>query len=345
MPRSRKKDFTDCVLTIGSSPPVIAWTAANEHFNESSAKGPCACFHRKGTPSDVFFTMSGNKHTYAGHHAVPLNDYVLQKCSDSIYSLNWGKLPTSTSTGLIQLIAEFDDTLATFTRKFWQSLSYGSFTWGVMPLVSDLMGIASALRNINAKLDSFDYADSIKVDLSQPKPTSGGGWYVSSGTANVSKRGKGDISFQHPGAQILDRLGFHPRLSTAWDLVPLSFLVDYIIPIGDFLSSYEQAGWIGAVYMRGWLTIKSEYTTSYYNYTYAPSGGDTSISSFQRWSFSDILIDTPPRDSIKTLRPTSVPTLSQLFSLFYVLVSPKLSKRVQKAIALPALGTAFTEAL
>jgi hypothetical protein len=283
---------------------------------------------------------------WENHPAAAMDDVVFSKCSKAINSLNWGKLPTSTSTGLIQLIAEFDDTVATFTKKFWSSLSYGSFKWGVMPLISDLMGIANALKNLNQALDSFKYHDTMEVDLTQPAPSSGVGFYIASGTAKVTKNGKGDISFQHPGAIALDRLGFHPRLSTAWDLVPLSFMVDYILPIGEMLSSYESSGWIGAVYFKGWLTIKAEYFTV--NYNFAASSvtcPPASVKQFFRWPYSDVLIEVPPEKKLLSHKDILMPSLSQMFSLFYALILPKLSKKVQKAVSPFALGTAIAEDL
>lgn len=42
---------------------------------------------------------------------------------------------------------------------------------------------------------------------------------------------------------LLDELGVHPDLRTVWDIVPLSFVVDYLIPVGDTLEKVHPRGW------------------------------------------------------------------------------------------------------
>jgi hypothetical protein len=53
-----------------------------------------------------------------------------------------------------------------------------------------------------------------------------------------------------------DFLGFHPSPKLIWDLVPLSFAVDWVLPIGDMIDRISpQQGWVKAVSFTGWKMI------------------------------------------------------------------------------------------
>jgi hypothetical protein len=45
----------------------------------------------------------------------------------------------------------------------------------------------------------------------------------------------------NPNLELADRLGLINPVATAWELFPFSFLVDHVVGIGDFLSSYSDA--------------------------------------------------------------------------------------------------------
>jgi hypothetical protein len=42
----------------------------------------------------------------------------------------------------------------------------------------------------------------------------------------------------------LDILGVHPDLSTLWEAVPFSWLIDWVVPVGDSISELSDRGWI-----------------------------------------------------------------------------------------------------
>lgn len=328
MPRTRTK-VKDVIWNRPSIGINNVTTARiEEFFSESSYPGSCACTHWKADSLNIrTVAPNGSVETFIGHPADPCLNSLLSQVQESLYALNWDKLPTSTGAGLIQLIAEFDDTVAAFTLKFWRSLSYGSFTWGVLPLVSDLKAIGKALSNLNKALEDFNYADSFDVNLTSPQNTDGVSFRIQSGTATVRKSGRGDISFQHPGALALDKLGFHPGLATVWDLVPLSFLIDYILPIGDFLSSYETSGWVQAIWFKGWVTIDATYQVVF-DHTYPGYTGNyptASVTTFIRFPYIGTLTEVPHRSDPPGL---ALPTLKQLFDLLYVFVYSKHKNRV-----------------
>lgn len=61
-------------------------------------------------------------------------------------------------------------------------------------------------------------------------------WHSSTnGSCRVS--GKLRVQWDDPIFTPLEQLGLTNPLSVAWELVPLSFLVDYVIPVGDFIRN------------------------------------------------------------------------------------------------------------
>jgi hypothetical protein len=55
---------------------------------------------------------------------------------------------------------------------------------------------------------------------------------------------RGDTELVNPNLDLLESLGIANPVSVAWELVPFSFLVDHVVGIGDFLSSFsDELGW------------------------------------------------------------------------------------------------------
>ncbi len=55
---------------------------------------------------------------------------------------------------------------------------------------------------------------------------------------------RGDTELENPNLDLLQNLGIINPAAVAWELVPFSFLVDHVVSIGDFLSSFSDTiGW------------------------------------------------------------------------------------------------------
>lgn len=250
MSRSRTRRLSESIHGNGGT--VLAkssWFA--EEMIESSYPGSCQVSHTK---VDIPLSWTDSEGYYWKNFPpyvppIPFPD-----------RLNWGKLPTSSEFGLIQAFAELDDTLALFTRKFWSELSYGSFTWGVLPFVSDVKALLETVKNLSIPLDAAQYEDAYTT--SRNIKVSPDGVHVFEGSLRVEYRltGKLDLSFQDQASIWLDRLGFHPDIGTVWDLIPLSFAVDWLIPVGDFLDNLQRGGWVKTANFSGWSTSKYEWS-------------------------------------------------------------------------------------
>lgn len=119
--------------------------------------------------------------------------------------------------------------------------------YGWEPLLQDVHGAASALE----KRDSEDWKVSVKsketvmkfVDAIQGLPASAN--YCL--TKHVSKHGSFARVDMVPGNQALitaSQLGLTNPAALAWELVPLSFVADWFVPVGEFLDQFDAlAGW------------------------------------------------------------------------------------------------------
>lgn len=288
--------------------------------------GPGPCYHVKSGTFSGRFQHRHSPFWYSLSNASSFQwesdtitkpiTHAYNSVSSQLSALDWDNLPTSTAFGLIQFFAELDDTLAMFARRFWTSLSYGSITWGVLPFVAELRALLEALRRRFTDLSAFSYEDQASVSIPSFSTSGYGtswGYKYTYGPCVVRKTGVADMSFQDPISVLLDRIGFHPDLATVWDLVPLSFVVDYLFPIGDLLDNIRPGGWVQAVYFRGWTTVKFSYSWEHKNVDWLADYG-TDVEVFTRSFGSNVLIVQP--DSIDI----DLPSFRELFNMLYLLL-------------------------
>lgn len=319
---SRSRASHPVVFKHGKGNDVYAVSNWNlETMWESSYPGPCSVNHVKvRTP----LSWSRPDGIYWENGTVPVPSF------PNPDKLNWGKLPTSTEFGLIQMFAELDDSLALFTKRFWKQLSYGSFTWGVLPFVSEMKGLLEGIANLGKNTADFEYGDiheqSVAYDRWVPAPGN-----AMTGTLDLkfSNQGRADISFQDGASQWLDRLGFHPDLNTAWDLVPLSFVLDWFLPVGSFLDSLRSDGWVKVAVFNGWQSCKWTWKGTFYDTNVTPNPScPFEVSGYTRYPSSTILT-VPTKVDIPSL---TEPTRLQMFNTAYIAanmagVGTKLKKR------------------
>jgi hypothetical protein len=251
----------------------------------------------------------------------PYFDMILNRITPQLF--RWDRLPTSSRFSILQFLAELDDTLLLFTKRFWRELNYGSFTWGVLPFVNDVKAILETISSLSTDLSQVSYEEVISSSLHEPWVSGSGGYSV---TVEQRLQGSLDLSASSGAAIWLDRLGFHPDIGTAWDLVPLSFVVDWILPVGDFLSQFYDRGWIKSAPFVGWRSVSFMGTVhNLYGgteYLYATREGPYSYKGYAR----DFV-----RESCDLQTPASIdfsiPSLKELFNILYIFV---LSKRRQR---------------
>jgi hypothetical protein len=232
---------------------------------------------------------------------------------------------------LIPALADIDGTLAMFSTKFLKEFSYGSFTWGVIPFISDLKALLTSLQDIFSSPRSR-YNQCILVNrkrfitygrsFTDPNLWGGGVIFPAVTAVYGIARAKGAIIYRSPdfssligkGLYLLDELGVHPDLKTAWDIIPLSFVLDYFIPIGDILETLHPRGWgSSSLEFEGFLSskLRVEYSQSCF------------IGSEQAFTYVPMATDRYRRQAYKGPRPLSgtewkSPTMKELFNTAYL---------------------------
>jgi hypothetical protein len=227
---------------------------------------------------------------------------------------------------LIPFLMDLDSTIAMFSKKFLRELSYGAVTWGVLPFISDLTALVNSLRDLFGRYEKYSHCQEIK--RSSPwfynKPFAGN---KTIGTYDIyALSGKcythGSLTFNPVNAGkilgkaqlLLDELGVHPDLKTAWDIVPLSFVVDYFIPIGDMLESLHPRGWGSTSYIfEGFQSSKATYEIAYDSSTF--TNGMAYVPAI--WSYYSREYRTGYQP--KPLEPEfKAPSLKEIFNTIYL---------------------------
>lgn len=307
--------------------------------------GPGACSHDKIALASGSWP-SGTISNFPLHslHA-QLRDTVLAQLSNN--KLNRNKLPSTTQFGLIQFIAEADQLLELFSSLLIKNVSslwnaYGAYTWGWVPLYNDIQGILKAILNLNhAMKDITSYEDSWNINIPEGvvgygQQLSGCWLYVKRYGATVVCRNTGTLEtsgdFSGKALKLLDFIGLHPDLATVWDLLPFSFVVDYVLPVGSLLSEFQ--GWVKAGYYQGYTTAKCEYTASFSldkenrpgPYRMIDPKEATGKIFFRRFR-GDVLEDSPNLTLPKLRRPNIKQSINTLYLLLSSVAGGRLAKR------------------
>lgn len=228
-----------------------------------------------------------------------LGDYVINNLSEFLQPPKM-EFQKNNRFEVLNFLAEIDDTIAMFSSRFLKSLTrrrivgnkvkttgisggaYGALTWGVVPFISDLVSVRDSLSDIfgGGLQRSLEKSEQSSVVVPVNKEIyeyiAGDPWYIR-GSVHGTLRLTG--SFYLPDNLsgwdyyniFLDELGFNPDLKTAWDLIPMSFVADYFLPIGDLLEQIHPRGWFKPVMeYSGRLSAKLN-TVSYYSSVYDPT--------------------------------------------------------------------------
>jgi len=195
--------------------------------------------------------------------------------SDGLAGLLRSKIKAE-NVNLAQSLAEYHQTADLFSRaatdvyRFFRSLRSGrvigdiarfvtsprnqverkvakrwlQYQYGVKPLVSDVYGSCEALRQALV-VGKYRY-----VTVRQ-RSRAAGSDYWPSGSAPADRHGQSSFSieFQHTlrarymirdaGLKQLSQIGITNPAQLAWELIPYSFVIDWLIPVGDWLASLD----------------------------------------------------------------------------------------------------------
>jgi hypothetical protein len=136
--------------------------------------------------------------------------------------------------------------------------AYLAYHYGVKPLLYDVAGAVQALTRTPA--GDWRVSTKAKKGYKRQKTTQValGSFYPYLNSSNLVQSCKVSISAnQKPLTRKEDlawSLGLDNPLATAWELTPFSFVADWVIPIGDYLSALNSLR-----YYDGWLVCTSSF--------------------------------------------------------------------------------------
>jgi len=275
--RFRPAEWTRTLNQDGVSTPITSTTnreLIREWRQDFSVYGETQVAHAKST--NGVYNIQNSSWTQRGNFILSAN-YVLERVPQllnlfgSNNELDWSHLPTSSKFNALVIALEFDDNINAIQRAMKHDLDVGTIAYGFVPLISDLEALYNAAKRLTANFvlqDQPSYYDRTPVSIDTGMVPNIGREKL---TGSILFSGK----IEYPSSPILgvlDSVGFHPDLATLWELIPLSFLVDAILPIGDFLESFRQGGWVKAVYFQGRRTFKGEFEWALDTWTNGTTG-------------------------------------------------------------------------
>jgi hypothetical protein len=149
-----------------------------------------------------------------------------------------------------------------------------ALTYAIRPLVSDVYNASIALAKKDRTLVEVK-----TIRARESRSWSGESRGIGSNLQNCVLEGgylatcSGKVIFEvtNPFLRALDNLGILNPVSIAWELVPLSFVVDWFLPVGKFLQNVVPPQ--GVEFVRGYTYTKMRGYTHYrYDVRHLPSG-------------------------------------------------------------------------
>lgn len=172
---------------------------------------------------------------------------------------------------------------------------YLEWRYGWTPLLRSIddtcRAIAEAQNSTKRRFTGRGFADDsasdrkVAVSWWNPLGCSTGGVKneaITEGTKSVKWRA-GVLAEGYLSPQHLIGVSFADVPSAAWELVPYSFVVDWFVGVGDWLSAHRPTP--GFRYLASWLTVLEETDVLYDHYYHAGScsvGTGTSLKSYSR---------------------------------------------------------------
>lgn len=168
-------------------------------------------------------------------------------------------------------LKSFKDAKAVLDKKDWKGKTveyhdavtslWMQYRYAIMPLVYSAQDIKSVIEH---RSDLYrterEYS---KIDLNKEAPRDRDSCYfydVVTGSATVRSVGKARYSSE-VNLRLIDSIGSNIA-TTAWELIPFSFVVDWFLNIGDFLSSHL-GSWASLAEERHFVwSVKREYSVS-----------------------------------------------------------------------------------
>jgi hypothetical protein len=290
---------------------ISSYNTFTDYMTESAVPGPCNVNHIKHARPYITTAKTSDWDLYwCQLGPIP----VLPEPR-----IFWHKLPTSSEFSAIQFFAELDDTIAIFTRKFWKQLSYGSANWGLVPFVNDVIAFLEVLKSFTIDTSNFDYKNRYFMHDRPFVVENANDRFEGTFQGMFHLSGQGNIHVSNDAAIWLDRLGVHPDISTFWDLVPLSFVIDWLLPVGAFLDSIVGPGWVRNVHFKGNYSVKWSVEGTHISKIFPSESKQTyKVHGYRRTGIDQLVIIPGMQELGLDMAYISHPSWVEAFSMAYI---------------------------
>lgn len=198
-----------------------------------------------------------------------------------------------------------------------------AYTYGLRPLLKDVFDAVHLLQKdlsksqLPVELCRAGHSDAC-YGGTDSEPTNGVSYYHWSGASRLNARGKIRYVVSNPLLRTLDQCGVLNPLSVAWELVPYSFVVDWFLPVGQFLTSVMPPQ--GVSYLGGTVSVSVKCSTKT-STTIPNDGWSTSASITEKLTQREVLSSLPSPSFIvpdlslsKSQVMSGVSLLTQIFA-------------------------------
>lgn len=130
------------------------------------------------------------------------------------------------------------------------------YQYGIMPLISDLQGAVAALdRGLRKDGHHFSVRRRLTDKIALPPPRSSYDVWKVTGSAHVGVETQLYARIDNRYLDLINSLGLLNPATVLWELTPYSFVIDWLLPIGNVLDAMT-AG-VGITYKGGYTNKKS----------------------------------------------------------------------------------------
>jgi len=187
----------------------------------------------------------------------------------------------------------------------WLELQYG---W--KPLLGDVYGATEALAKANNSSGNQNMNTTFKKVTGRSKrkeapsirtntpisPGVGYNYTVATGMCEVQCKIGITYAITSPAVTNLAKLGITNPLLLAWELLPYSFVVDWFLPIGDYLGAQDAT--LGLTFKFGYRTTVRKYiSNSTKSWSYTTTAGTKQYYGFVTQEIENIQIDRSTLDA------------------------------------------------
>lgn len=170
-----------------------------------------------------------------------------------------------------------------------------AYSYGLRPLLKDVYAACELLqKGYQSPIEPIEVRSGYDVEVNASVVTNS--YYTSAIRGNISSRGKVRFWVNNPLMKTLDEVGMVNPLSVAWELVPFSFVVDWFVPVGKFITNIVPPQ--GVSFVDGYISTKAN--GGAFNRTDISSpypGWHTALSSIEVWK-TRTKLSTFPRYSV-----------------------------------------------